>query len=92
MLLNELDQRCGACDVIGLCAQPYSELCLCTDSRFGSLSEEQYIKLANEVIIKNAPKEEDFEDDEKCCEALNIMIADEVEKKLEEKKNEESNC
>lgn len=89
MKLNELDQHCGECSLISLCGDemPFSEVCLCADSRFASLTEEQYIELANQVHIENTPRSEDFESEEEYVEALNMLIADDVEIKLEEMKN-----
>ena len=30
MKIEELDQRCGECEIIDLCGEPFSEVCLCT--------------------------------------------------------------
>lgn len=48
MKIGELNQCCGECSVIDYCAEPYEELCLCTDSRLAEIEEEKYIELAEE--------------------------------------------
>lgn len=94
MKICELRQHCGECKVIHLCAEPFSELCLCTDSRFSNIEEEEYIKLAektkvnvNEDELKNALEdlEDEFEISEKIQELINMNIADEIAKRIEQK-------
>ena len=48
MKIGELDQHCGECAVMGYCADPYENLCLCTDSRLENVDEERYIELAEQ--------------------------------------------
>jgi hypothetical protein len=46
MKIKDLEQNCGDCALIDYCAEPFEELCLCTDSRFKELTEDEYIALA----------------------------------------------
>ena len=41
MRLKELDMHCGECDVVGLCGEPYSNICLCENEVIGELTEEE---------------------------------------------------
>ena len=66
MKLKDLDMNCGKCVCIDFCAEPYEELCLCCDSRFEEMTQEEYIKMAQEVVI-NSDKRND--------ETLNEFIA-----------------
>lgn len=48
MKIGELDQHCGNCKIIDYCAEPFDELCLCTDSRLNDVEEDKYIELAEQ--------------------------------------------
>ena len=55
MKIGELKQHCGDCLIIDLCAEPFNELCICTDEVLESVDEEEYIKKVEE-IRKNAKR------------------------------------
>lgn len=76
MKLKDLDMNCGKCICIDFCAEPYEELCLCCDSRFEEMTQEEYIKMAQEVVI-NSDKRND--------ETLNEFIARIVYENLKKK-------
>ncbi|MFA9464069.1 MAG: hypothetical protein ACERKN_07220 [Velocimicrobium sp.] len=48
MKIGQLEQHCGNCSVIDYCAEPFDDLCLCTDSRLKEVEEETYIELAEQ--------------------------------------------
>lgn len=48
MKIGELDQHCGNCKIIDYCAEPFDELCLCTDSRLNDVEEDKYIEIAEQ--------------------------------------------
>lgn len=50
MKIGELDQQCGNCKVLDYCAEPFDDLCLCTDSRLKDVEEEKYRELAVKSI------------------------------------------
>ncbi|MDD3137558.1 MAG: hypothetical protein PHX08_01115 [Lachnospiraceae bacterium] len=52
MKLGELEQRCGNCGVMDLCAEPYNELCLCTNAALADMTEENYEQYANMILGK----------------------------------------
>lgn len=74
MKLKDLDMNCGKCECINFCAEPYEELCLCCDSRFKEMTQEEYIRMAEKVVI-NSDKRND--------ETLNEFIARIVYENLE---------
>ena len=76
MKLKDLDMNCGKCVCIDFCAEPYEELCLCCDSRFEEMTQEEYIKMAQKVVI-NSDKRND--------ETLNEFIARIVYENLKKK-------
>ena len=76
MKLKDLDMNCCKCICIDFCAEPYVELCLCCDSRFEEMTQEEYIKMAQEVVI-NSDKRND--------ETLNEFIARIVYENLKKK-------
>lgn len=69
MKLKELGQRCGECKCTGYCAEPFEDLCLCCDSRFAEMDDEEYKKKANEISICSDKRED---------ETLNEYIARKV--------------
>lgn len=88
MKIGELKQRCGECQLIDYCGNPWS-YCICTQEQFKDVSEETYEKIAETASIeryetcKNCPN-----DCENCVvedEAVNYrceQIADFVFAKL----------
>lgn len=91
MEIGKLEQHCGLCGIIDYCAEPFSELCLCTDSRFTAMDEEQYLKLAQvsnaaittqEVQSELEGWEDEDDIDTKTSELLNMRIADDIAFKI----------
>jgi hypothetical protein len=48
MKISDLDQHCGNCSLVELCGDPFY-YCLCKDSRFEDMDEEDYKELAEKV-------------------------------------------
>jgi len=48
MKISKLDQHCGNCSLIEYCGDPFY-YCLCKDSRFEDMDEEEYKELAEKV-------------------------------------------
>lgn len=63
--IGELDQHCGECNLIEYCAEPFDELCLCTDSRLKDVEEKKYKELAD--------KSTKYKNYEKCKEVINLL-------------------
>ena len=49
MKIGELDQHCGECPLIDYCAEPFEELCLCTDSRLENVDTSTYKSIAKSI-------------------------------------------
>lgn len=60
MKIGQLEQHCGNCPLIDFCAEPFEELCLCTDSRLENVDIDIYKKLAANIDGTN----------EEICEAI----------------------
>lgn len=60
MKIGQLEQHCGNCPLIDFCAEPFEELCLCTDSRLENVDIDIYQKLAANIDGTN----------EEICEAI----------------------
>lgn len=67
MKIGNLNQHCGECSISEYCGNPFG-FCLCTDDRFDSMEESEYIKIA-----ETAPETKEFASCEGCkrpdCEA-----------------------
>lgn len=64
MKIRELEQRCGMCELIDYCAEPFDALCLCTDSRLADVDVGVYKKYAKDNRkLSNAEILEAF-----CCQ------------------------
>lgn len=48
MRIGDLEQHCGNCKIIDFCADPFEDLCLCTDSRLAEIEEIEYKRFAEE--------------------------------------------
>lgn len=59
MKLKDLNMNCGKCLCIEFCAEPYEELCLCYDSRFEEMTQEEYIRQAEKVVINNDKRKDE---------------------------------
>ena len=59
MKLKDLNMNCGKCLCIEFCAEPYEELCLCYDSRFEKITQEEYIRQAEKVVINNDKRKDE---------------------------------
>lgn len=46
MKIGQLDQHCGNCKIIDYCAEPFSDLCLCTIAELAEMQESEYKKIA----------------------------------------------
>lgn len=46
MRIGELDMHCGNCKIIDYCDEPFSNICICCDSRFEDVEEKKFIELA----------------------------------------------
>ena len=63
MKIGELEQHCGNCSLIGLCAAPYEDLCICGSVNLEDMTEEEYLEKAqkhggsNEEIFEAIVKE-----------------------------------
>lgn len=53
MKIGKLEQHCGNCAILDYCAEPFSELCICTCKVLEEIEEEDYIKAAEEIQSKN---------------------------------------
>ncbi|AUN25429.1 hypothetical protein RSJ21_09265 [Clostridium botulinum] len=45
MKIGELGMHCGECTLIEHCGEPYSDVCICTESRFENIDETKFLKL-----------------------------------------------
>ena len=45
MKIKDLNKHCGECSISEYCGNPFG-FCLCTDERFDSMEESEYIKIA----------------------------------------------
>lgn len=45
MKIGELDMKCGNCNVVDYCDEPYSNICICCDNRFEDVEEKKFIEL-----------------------------------------------
>ncbi|HCL4466736.1 hypothetical protein EXM58_00500 [Clostridium botulinum] len=52
MKIGELEMCCGNCSMIDHCGEPYSDVCICTESRFKNIDEDKFLQL-----IKTSKKE-----------------------------------
>lgn len=48
MKINELNDHCGSCPLIGLCGEPYEEPHICADGRFYGIDTDTYKEIAAE--------------------------------------------
>ncbi|HDK7314637.1 TPA: hypothetical protein PTV97_003800 [Clostridium botulinum] len=45
MKIGELGMCCGSCKIIDHCGEPYSDVCICTESRFKNVEENTFLQL-----------------------------------------------
>ncbi|EPS56417.1 hypothetical protein [Clostridium botulinum] len=45
MKIGELGMHCGECTLIEHCGEPYSDVCICTESRFENVEENTFLQL-----------------------------------------------
>ncbi|APU60216.1 hypothetical protein [Clostridium botulinum] len=45
MKIGELEMHCGNCKIIDHCGETYSDICICTESRFKNVDETKFLKL-----------------------------------------------
>jgi hypothetical protein len=45
MKIGKLNMHCGNCKIIDCCDEPFSEICICKDSRFEDIEEEKFEEL-----------------------------------------------
>jgi hypothetical protein len=43
--IGELDKHCGNCKIIDHCGEPYSDICICSESRFKDVDEYDFLTL-----------------------------------------------
>lgn len=79
MKLKDLEQRCGNCRCIDYCAEPFEDLCLCHDSRFSELTDTEYCKRAEKIIINH---------DKRSDETINEFVAGKVYEQMEQESKE----
>ena len=53
MQIDKLDMHCGNCSIIDYCDEPYSDICICCDSRFQGVEENKFIELADNSMRKS---------------------------------------
>lgn len=51
MKIGELNQHCGECKIIDLCGEPYSNICLCCNSKLEEMTEDEYIEKVEPHLI-----------------------------------------
>jgi phage FluMu protein Com len=47
MDIRDLKERCGECDLIEHCGEPYSEIKICRDERFENVTENNFLTQIN---------------------------------------------
>lgn len=55
MKIGQLDLHCGNCKIIDHCGEPYSDICICSESRFENVEEDTFLKLI-ETSTKKSKK------------------------------------
>lgn len=55
MKIGELDMHCGECKIIEHCDEPYSDVCICDESRFENVEEDTFLKLV-EISTRKSKK------------------------------------
>ena len=53
MKIGELDMHCGNCKIIDHCAESFSDICICSESRFEDVEEDLFIKLIKKSTKKS---------------------------------------
>jgi hypothetical protein len=67
MKISRLDQHCGNCSLIEYCGDPFY-YCLCHDSRFEDMDEEEYKEFAEKVDWTDFVPHEPCKDCDKDCD------------------------
>jgi hypothetical protein len=67
MKISKLDQHCGNCSLIELCGEPFY-YCLCGDSRFEDMDEEEYKEFAEKIDWAGFVPHDPCKDCDKDCE------------------------
>lgn len=49
MKIGKLEQHCGECNLIDLCGEPYSDICICSREEVSNMEEEDYRKKVAEI-------------------------------------------
>lgn len=49
MKIGKLEQHCGECNLIDLCGEPYSDICICSSEALSNMEEEEYQKKVAEI-------------------------------------------
>lgn len=59
MKIGELNMRCGICDLIDFCDEPFSSVCICGEHRLENVSVSEFLQyLENSEIIHRDTEEE----------------------------------
>ena len=53
MKIGELNMHCGECKLIDNCGEPYSDICICTESRFENVEEDKFLHLMSDSKKKS---------------------------------------
>lgn len=53
MEIGKLNMHCGICSLIDYCGEPYSDICICSESRFKNVEEDIFLKLIETSKKKN---------------------------------------
>lgn len=46
MKIGNLNMHCGNCNLIDYCGEPYSDICICSESRFKNIDENKFLEIA----------------------------------------------
>lgn len=55
MKIGKLNMHCGNCKIIDHCDEPYSDICICRESRFEDVEEDVFLQLI-ETSTKKSKK------------------------------------
>lgn len=70
MKIGQLDQHCGNCSIVEYCAEPFDDLCLCAREDLENIEESEYIKMANEIQLRNKRNISNKKMADRICKAI----------------------
>lgn len=70
MKIEQLDMHCGNCRILGLCAEPFEDLCLCAREALKNMEESAYLAMAEKIRDSNRRPLSNTEIADRICASL----------------------